>query len=109
MTIVYSMGEQFWIEVLQIARTSVAANSSDNTNLVLEKEGTLLGTSIAISHNISDEALAALISVGGRDQSAGGDLLVGIRIKTIAIRRGNAHSSAQSFGVTVMVFLRKIQ
>jgi len=107
MTIIFEDGERFWIENLFVTSSSLAANSNTSVGLNLERVGRCVGISYMIEHNISNEDDAAAISSGLRNQSTGGAITYGNTLSSVGVRRGNASAGALSFGVRIMVYMRK--
>jgi len=107
MTIIFQLGSNFWIEDLNVLASSVLANSQSSTAIVLERPGDCIGITTAIMCNESDEALASLIYTIIRNQSTGGTIPYGGSLSEVGIRRGNGSGTAVSFGVHVVVFMRK--
>jgi len=97
----------FWIEDLNILNAAVAANSQLTSGVALERAGDCLGISTSITANESDEALASQIYVHVRNQTNGGTIVYGAPLSSVGIRRGNNSASSVSFGMHVMVFMRK--
>jgi len=107
MVIIYNDGGRFWIEDLNILNASVPANSQLSSGINLEKTGICVGIIATITSNQADEALASQIYAHVRNQITGGTIAYGTNLSSVGIRRGNNSASAVSFGIHVIVYMRK--
>jgi len=106
MTVIFTTGD-FWIEDLNVLSSSIPANSNTSVGLGLERPGHCVGIAAVITNNTADEALASQIYTVVRNQSTGGTIVYGQVLSSVGIRRGNNSASAISFGVHVIIFMRR--
>jgi len=102
--IVFQIGNQFWIEVFDIARVSLAAGSSTVTPVTPERSGTFLGLSATMD---ADAALGDLedctLTCRNTDDSL---ITIGQAITTIEALKTNGSANAVIFGGHIVIFMR---
>jgi len=106
MTIIFQTGNSFWIEELNIVRSAVGANSIENDDQLLERQGIFLSASATIDTNTAvdlPENQEVSVSIRRIDNA---DLVAGQRILGIRVRRYNDNATEETFGVKVLVFMR---
>jgi len=105
MTIIFTMGDTFYIEAFFTTRVSVPAGTTTTIVLTLEKPGTLLGaiatpdmTTIA-----ADTGLCGAILAGGGSSS----LTFGEEIAQVQLRLFNGDAGAQIIGGYTVLLMRR--
>jgi len=106
MTILFTNSD-FWIELLQVAPSSVGAGAFVISNLALSRGGRYIGSSSTLLVDAVPtitEMRNFSIGISHTDDSAldHGDIL-----NTVRIRRGNSNAGAFDFGTSVIIFMRK--
>jgi len=106
MTIVFSLGDTFWIDTIEIAAVDIAAAASLITNVDVVKGGILLGYIVSGFGSISAHFGAF---IRHRDNSV---LVIGERVENnaangIEIVRQNNAGGNQDVGAQVIVLLKR--
>jgi len=105
MTVIFSRGNLFWIEVFNIPRQTVLASSSVSITNTLEHAGRFLGASIIFDgtfNRISGRDLSNLIQ--NTDTT---EITEGQELSAFTIIFHNQHSTiAQNLGAHVIVLMR---
>jgi len=102
MVIIFTLGNQFWIEAHIVARANISATTTNLTTITLDRAGQFLAISATPSTSNSNIPRTK-ISVAG---VGAGDLSVGQDITQVEIRRRNDDSVVRSLGVQVVIFMR---
>lgn len=101
MTVIF-IGEQFWIESFNSARTSVADAAIKDDTFFLERQGIFLGGSAVLdSDSVDTEEPTILRSTGS------GELVFGVVIAGVRVLTRNESGFARNMGHHAIVFLRK--
>jgi len=107
MTNIFNLGDQFWIEIFNSTRVSVAANASVNLTHAMSKRGQFLGLAAVIDFNPANAAENAAAQIAVRNQATGGFLTTGTDLGIITVEKGNNSGSAVSFGYHLIVFMKR--
>jgi len=106
MTIIEQKGGNYWIESFAVARASVGAAATVDTDITLERPGVFLGGSVSLDSALlfSDVDQTNLsLQVGGSNNA----LTIGAEITQVRLRRYNGSAGALIFGAYILVFMRK--
>jgi len=105
MTLIYAIGNQFWIEVFHIARASLANGIKREDAITLERQGQFLGGSLVVdmNTNVVNEArdVVAMLTLTG-----GGELTIGADITALEIALFNGTATTADIGETAVIFMR---
>lgn len=104
-SIIFEMGEEFWIETVQISGIAVASQGNTLTTITLRKPGTLLGASMSMGQTTNTNDIVTQLTVVG-----GGVLTLGSHITQAQMRlldvSATAETNCDAFAV---FFMRKTQ
>lgn len=104
MTLIYSVGNIFWIESFTVPRASIGNQAERVTAHTLERSGQLLGAVATPDHDIAASAVTGLeLVVRSLDDS---ELVIGESITGIETVFMNDSGAAAIVGETVIVFMR---
>jgi len=108
MTIIFQKGNNFWIESLITARTSIAATTTSSFDSTLERPGIFLGASLALDIPTTVTGAEQVLISAGIRQLDNSELVFGDNISTIRTRITNQNATAEIVGTKIIVYLRKI-
>jgi len=104
MTIVFQLGNNFWIETFEQARVQVNAGTDTDVDFTLSRSGLFLGAAITIDNNsIAAVTVLTAVTVKKTDDSTLG---FGDAINTIRVVKHNGDGSARTFGFHLIVLMR---
>jgi len=104
MTLVYSLGNTFWIESFTVTRASIADQAERVTAHTLEKSGQLIGACATMDHDIAATLVTGLnLVLRTTDDS---QLVIGEKITALESVFMNDSGAAAIVGETVLVFMR---
>jgi len=106
MTIIFEKGDLFWIEVIHITQSSVAATSTRVEDVTLDRAGVLLGYSASL--NTSSTTSNALGDLGIQLTEGGGQtqLLFGADIIDVRCRMVNNSAGGVNIGASIILLMR---
>jgi len=100
MTVIFNLGNQFWIEIFIQPRTTLTATTSRADTHTLERQGQILAVALAINANLT-ATTAHFVSATITTNFAIGD-----RISALGVEVNNGDSSSHSFGYSMIVLMR---
>jgi len=104
MTIVFQLGNSFWIEVFTVPRESFTGSTVSDRLQTLEKTGQFISAAVALDiGNLNATALTNLSCT--LQLTDGTELVVGQNISTFNMQMGNS-TGTQTFGAHVIMLLR---
>jgi len=104
MTLIFSMGNIFWIESFHVARANIANQAERVTTHTLERQGQLLGASVSMDHDIAAAAVSGLnVVLRSTDDS---ELVIGEDIIALESVFMNDSGAGAIVGETVLIFMR---
>jgi len=105
MTIVFQLGDTFWIETHIVARRSVAAGDHDDDFIACDKAGIFLGAMCALDANAATaDGGGVTISV---QQAGGAAWVMGIDITQFQVRLGNPTAGALTIGGIITILMKR--
>jgi len=106
LTLIFELGDEFYIESHVVNRATISAGSFALTTITNDKPGKYLGGAAFLDINSTDEADLAGINYAIL-KSDNGQLAINDDIATIRVRRYNNTAGDLSFGLTVILFMRR--
>jgi len=104
MTLIYSLGNIFWIESFTVTRAAIADQAERVTTHTLERAGQLLGASVSMDHDIAPADVTGLcVVLRATDDS---QLVIGESITALESVFMNDSGGARTVGETVLIFMR---
>jgi len=104
MTLIYSVGNVFWIESFTVTRASIADQAERVSVHTLERQGQLLGACATMDHDIAASAVTGLnLVLRATDDS---QLVIGEDITALESVFMNDSGAAAVVGETVLIFMR---
>jgi len=104
MTLIYSLGNIFWIESFTVTRASIADQAERVSTHTLERQGQLLGACATMDHDIAATLVTGLnLVLRATDDS---QLVIGENIIAVESVFMNDSGAAAIVGETVLVFMR---
>jgi len=104
MTLIFSIGNVFWIESFHVTRASIADQAERVTAHTLERAGKLLGACATMDHDIAANLVTGLnLVLRSLDDS---ELVIGEDIAGLESVFMNDSGAAAIVGETVLIFVR---
>jgi len=104
MTLIYSVGNVFWIESFTVTRASIANQAERVSTHTLERQGQLLGAAATMDHDLAASAVTGLsLVLRATDDS---QLVIGESITALESVFMNDSGAAAIVGETVLIFMR---
>lgn len=104
MVVILDLGD-FWIETFIVARAAIAANTVSGAQVILTKAGRFVGGSVSLDTNFA--ASTDDISCSMATDPANAEITYGLALTAIQVKRVNNTAAPITFGVKVVLFLRK--
>jgi len=104
MTLIFSIGNMFWIESFTVTRASIADQAERVSTHTLARQGQLLGACATMDHDIAATLVTGLnLVLRATDDS---QLVIGEDIIAVESVFMNDSGAAAIVGETVLVFMR---
>jgi len=104
MTLIFSVGNTFWIEAFTVTRASIANQAERVSTHTLSRSGVLLGACATQDHDIAASAVTGLnLVLRATDDS---QLVIGEEITALESVFMNDSGAAAIVGETVLVLMR---
>jgi len=101
--IIFQLGEEFWIELVDVPTANVNAGGFANVTFTLVKGGFWMGATVCMDDSVvaADSPLLKMTV-----QNGAAHLIIGDKISAVRVRKTNGSGTNRSFGGYVMLFMR---
>jgi len=107
LTIIFELGNEFWIETFHILRANIGAGGNRVTNTTLERAGFFLGGGVCIDTATFDTTVLATQNAT-MQQLDDTELIVGTRITGVRTRESNDDAGVVLRGLNVFILMRGV-
>jgi len=103
MTIIFQLGNEFWIESILVSVGAIGTSASVNDDFTLERAGVYLGHAGTITVLNGTENLSFRVVKTDNSDVVVGDAITGLRVRT---SNHDGVSASVSNSVRILVFMR---
>jgi len=104
MTLIYQLGNTFWIESFSVTRASIANQAERVTTHTLERSGRVMGVSVSMDHDLEANLVTGLSLVLRATDNT--QIVIGEQVTALESVFMNDSGAAVIVGENILVFMR---